>query len=373
MNTEHMRIKEQKLCLEGDLCFDKLLKQHLKFLKRNENVGCVRPVIDRLQAAKPGCDLIFDNAWLIKSRENSAVLAVLWLIEDILDPDQLICRLLNFSRENLEVDHWNQIISWVHSNYQNSFSISWQLTCDQSLAQIVLHQYNYKWIGRINDMISLPDYDCSDGWMMRVDFNRRNDTGIAFVKFPYGYLAVRGNSNFIQSVSFVRFGKKPDNKAVLWTAGKLNLLDSGGKILSESTAKKDIYINFSARHNGYALPEAVQIAASQLQEYISGYRTGFDLPLQQSQGSDFQQKVWQAISSVPFASTATYEDLAEKIVQPGQKPSQLARAIGSACAANPLPVLIPCHRIIGKNGRLTGFNGGIDIKEYLLNHEMFGL
>jgi O-6-methylguanine DNA methyltransferase len=103
-------------------------------------------------------------------------------------------------------------------------------------------------------------------------------------------------------------------------------------------------------------------------------RKQFDVPLHLEQGSPFQQKVWRALADIPFGVTRTYEDIACTISQENTiEARKMARAVGSACGANPLPLILPCHRVIGKNGRLVGFSGGLDIKEYLLAHEIMGL
>ena len=120
-------------------------------------------------------------------------------------------------------------------------------------------------------------------------------------------------------------------------------------------------------------PPVLISACQQLREYFDGKRQDFDLPLEILEGSDFQRRVWQQLRQIPFGATWSYEELAEKIARPDQAPRTLARAVGSACAANPLPIVIPCHRVIGKNGRLVGFAGGVELKAYLLNHEMLGI
>lgn len=104
-------------------------------------------------------------------------------------------------------------------------------------------------------------------------------------------------------------------------------------------------------------------AVSQLNEYFNSKRTSFDLPLN-LKGTKFQIKVWQALLSIPYAQTVSYQDIALKIGNP-----RAVRAVGAANAKNPLAIVIPCHRVIGKNGKLTGYNGGLSVKEFLLNLE----
>lgn len=120
-------------------------------------------------------------------------------------------------------------------------------------------------------------------------------------------------------------------------------------------------------------PPVLLEACRQLRAYFSGQLQIFTVPVDILSGTVFQRLVWDQLRQIPYGATWSYEDLAYRIAKPGQVPRQLARAVGSASAANPLPVMVPCHRVIGKNGRLVGFAGGIDLKAYLLNHEMLGI
>jgi methylated-DNA-[protein]-cysteine S-methyltransferase len=101
-------------------------------------------------------------------------------------------------------------------------------------------------------------------------------------------------------------------------------------------------------------------AERQLAEYFAGARTEFDLPLQ-PYGSEFQKKVWQALREIPFGETRSYLDLAKAVGS-----SKAARAVGAANGKNPLSIIVPCHRVVGSDGSLTGFAGGLDTKATLL-------
>ncbi|GAA5131575.1 methylated-DNA--[protein]-cysteine S-methyltransferase [Alloalcanivorax gelatiniphagus] len=106
-----------------------------------------------------------------------------------------------------------------------------------------------------------------------------------------------------------------------------------------------------------------QAARQQLAEYFAGQRRDFDLPLAPA-GSDFQQAVWRALLAIPYAGTASYGELAQRLGKPGA-----ARAVGLANGRNPLGIIVPCHRVIGANGTLTGYGGGLARKQWLLDHE----
>lgn len=102
---------------------------------------------------------------------------------------------------------------------------------------------------------------------------------------------------------------------------------------------------------------------AQLRAYFAGELTRFDLPLYFA-GTDFQNAVWSALRDIPFGVTVSYGELAGRIGRPGA-----SRAVGAANGANPLPIVVPCHRVVGADGSLTGFGGGVEIKRYLLSHE----
>ena len=107
----------------------------------------------------------------------------------------------------------------------------------------------------------------------------------------------------------------------------------------------------------------VSEAVRQLREYFAGKRTEFDLPLE-PEGTAFQRRVWRRLQEIPYGETISYGELAKRIGNP-----KASRAVGAANGKNPIPIVIPCHRVIGANGTLTGFGGGLPIKEALLGLE----
>ena len=102
---------------------------------------------------------------------------------------------------------------------------------------------------------------------------------------------------------------------------------------------------------------------AQLKAYFAGELRKFDLPLKLS-GTNFQNKTWQTLATIPFGQTRTYGWLAKAVGSP-----RASRAVGAANGANPIPIILPCHRVVGANGSLTGFGGGLPVKKYLLELE----
>ncbi len=110
-------------------------------------------------------------------------------------------------------------------------------------------------------------------------------------------------------------------------------------------------------------PQEFSEAANQLASYFSGELTEFDLSLN-PKGTPFQMSVWEALQTIPYGETISYGDQARRIGNPNA-----SRAVGAANGANPIAIVIPCHRVIGANNSLTGFTGGLDKKQFLLAHE----
>ncbi len=144
----------------------------------------------------------------------------------------------------------------------------------------------------------------------------------AFIESPLGITKIVGDENGISVIS----------------------------VLSEGQITKEI-------------PENLKESVSQLREYFNGQRSHFDFRLN-PQGTDFQQKVWQELLNIPFGKTMSYLDLSKKLGD-----VKAIRAVASANGRNPLWIVVPCHRVIGTDGSLTGYAGGLWRKKWLLEHE----
>jgi len=114
---------------------------------------------------------------------------------------------------------------------------------------------------------------------------------------------------------------------------------------------------------GYQIIPTVVEAAGQIREYFEDGRKTFDLPLN-LRGTEFQKRVWQALQEIPYGQVRTYAQVAGTIGRP-----KAFRAVGGACGANPVALVVPCHRVIGSDGRLTGFGGGLEWKKWLIELE----
>lgn len=139
-----------------------------------------------------------------------------------------------------------------------------------------------------------------------------------------------------------------------------------GKGLSYVGSPEEDYEVMAKRFPGAVFeknPEALKPYKNELTEYLEGKRVEFSLPVD-VKGTPFQEAVWTALKEIPYGETHTYSDIAGKIGKPAA-----VRAVGTAIGANPVLITVPCHRVIGKNGAITGYRGGIAMKQHLLELE----
>lgn len=145
-----------------------------------------------------------------------------------------------------------------------------------------------------------------------------------------------------------------------------NYLTHSGKILkivTDNTFVKGVDFVKEAGISAKVQPEILKQTTLQLKEYLEGERTRFDLPLA-PEGTEFQRKVWNKLLTIPYGKTLSYAQMAEKLGNP-----KVIRAAASANGKNPISIIIPCHRVIGSDGSLVGYGGGLENKRFLLKLE----
>jgi len=164
-------------------------------------------------------------------------------------------------------------------------------------------------------------------------------------------------------MKYVYFYKYKINKKFVVNLGIAE--DSGEGKTAGKAAICNIFLNAVSAPSGYTKKETplIKKAARQFSEYFDGKRKNFDLPLS-IRGTDFQMKVWKALQNIPYGKTVGYGEIAAKIGNP-----KACRAVGMANNRNPIAIIVPCHRVIGHDGSLTGYGGGLELKQHLLELE----
>ena len=141
--------------------------------------------------------------------------------------------------------------------------------------------------------------------------------------------------------------------------GKIGIIEEDGKIIEVVIGRELVENNDIIEKDTEILKEAVK----QLNEYFEGKRKVFDLSVN-PKGTEFMQSVWKELEKIPYGKTATYKEIAERVGNP-----KAVRAVGMANNKNPIPIIIPCHRVIGANGKLVGYALGLNMKDQLLKLE----
>jgi methylated-DNA-[protein]-cysteine S-methyltransferase len=156
-------------------------------------------------------------------------------------------------------------------------------------------------------------------------------------------------------------------KVVESPVGKLKIVASNRglvAILWENDSPRRVRLSDLVKDESHPVLAKVE---QQLKEYFSGKRKAFSIALDM-RGTQFQKDVWEALLGIPFGETRSYGQLAKQLGKP-----QASRAVGAANGRNPISIIVPCHRVIGSSGKLTGFAGGLHTKAHLLNHESHGV
>lgn len=167
---------------------------------------------------------------------------------------------------------------------------------------------------------------------------------------------VRGDA-LVEELTMTYYTKIPS------PIGEILIVSDGKKITRVSMDKQKYAAEIGADWKEQAGLEVLKDAAAQLKSYFAGSLKAFDLPLSFA-GSEFQNKVWRELKKIPFGETISYGELAQRVGSP-----KASRAVGLANGKNPIAVIVPCHRVIGANGSLTGYGGGLTRKKQLLELE----
>lgn len=193
------------------------------------------------------------------------------------------------------------------------------------------------------------------------------DYSVGFVPFRKGVVAIRGDNESVESTVFFAYGEQLEDSLERNVAIRIGIADETGMLKEADAPEYREIMNMP-------FPTEVSRCMQEMNEYFSKRRTTFTIHAVPLFGSDFQKRVWEKVAEIPYGDTVSYEDVALSLTG-GDKTTarNLTRAVGAACGENPLPILIPCHRVIGKDGKLVGFTAGLQYKEFLLNHEMFGI
>lgn len=189
---------------------------------------------------------------------------------------------------------------------------------------------------------------------------------VALIPFTRAVMYVKGSDKAVFESGFLQYGSEINDDWILDVARYKGYTD--GNCIKK---RGDEVFNSGDESEAEFLPSELGKAYIELREYFSKRREKFDVNIE-VEGTDFQKKVWNEINTIPYSFTCSYEDIAYIICGNNVSKARLTcRAVGKACSQNPVPVLVPCHRVLSSDGNLLGYSGGLEIKDFLLNHEAF--
>ncbi len=218
-----------------------------------------------------------------------------------------------------------------------------------AIQEAILHDEYY-------DEVNACYYDGALYYLTILDYTEFN---VVFVPFARGVAAISGTREYVTSVKLYRYETMLDDDRLISYAKAYGIID-GNNCFYPCINK--CYLGFNYDFDG-----EVYKAAIQMKEYFAKTRKEFDIKYSLPEGlTDFQKAVLCQINKVEYGLTSSYSDIARALNDPHK-----SRAVGKVCSSNPLPIIIPCHRIVGSDGKLTGFSSGVEIKNYLLGIEMF--
>lgn len=253
---------------------------------------------------------------------------------------------------------------------ENIRKLSILITSEDTLLESVIMSIGYNQEALLRDEImTVKDGRriYSDAGLFSIQRAEYTNYNVAFVPFQRGVVAISGGADYIDSVSFLSYDAPIEDLYVCECAWYQGLTSEEGTLLPRSGFPRD----YSMEYFSFMPAELVR-TCDELREYFHKERETFDINVKLYDASEFQIAVWDALKTIPYGVTCSYEDIALKLTDNDlPRARKLTRAVGKACSENPVPIVVPCHRVIGKNGMLVGFSGGIEFKDFLLQNELF--
>lgn len=291
----------------------------------------------------------------------------------------------------LTEDKWGEYTAWN----KQALRLILEDLCRNSSYNLYLLSIKASETKLLNDLVDLGftcstfgDYfDTEGNSLYRILTLRRSDyrqlKWYIVGDFGPGFVAVFGSAIWVEKVEFLQFSQISVDPWLTQTGYRLGIVDEDCKVISRRRFNSDVKQHLFEAQGDIDLP-ALRDAAEQIYAYLHDELREFDVKINPDAGTAFQQIIWRLLQKVSYGHTTTYTELAEAYLTENNYSNprrdgkmvtarNLTRAIGAACAANPLPILIPCHRVLGVKGKLVGYKDGINIKAYLLDKELLGV
>lgn len=324
--------------------------------------GSFKSVEDRLRSFI-NSDFIFPYVYFNDSDDSVALIRICSLSDNVNNVS------LHVSLNRKDRELLSKIISdaLVLSFFKiGARKVTYVISCDDEVSELALNDNGFVQEALLREELLVDGHYTDAGlfYALRPEYSKYN---YLFLPFPRGIAYIGGGVNYVDQIGFLNYEQQIDDVFMRDAAEYLGLCDYNG-VLNKRNSESYSY-DFS---DVSYIPQEVRRAYQELIEYFLKTRRDFDINLKLRNLTEFQLNVLNELKKIPYGLTVSYEDIALKLTDNDyQKARKLTRAVGSACGSNPIPIIIPCHRVIGKNGMLVGFSGGIEFKDFLLQNEMF--
>lgn len=355
MNKDECLLKKVKLSDAPALCKSSILKGSVKSAEQMlRSIDCL-PFID---------------SYVCKN-DNGDILSLVYINHR--DEQKFSCELkISMSSIIPESEKYSSFYLTIKKCLNTAFregfyKVSIILSQGEEELQKVLSEFGF-----IQEAILHEEYDFDRDYFEAGLFYliepRYKEYNCCFVPFQKGVYVLYGSNEYVDSGRIYSYGDEVFEPIALYMGKYLGILDGDNKLISKGSEE---YI-FDEEYLESFLPSEVFKGYKELREYFQKERDNFDLNILFESKSDFRLNVWNEIRKITYASTLCYEDIAQILCGNNKdRAKTMVRVVGQACSDCPVPIIIPCHRVIGKDGKLVGYKDGIEFKDFLLIHESF--
>ena len=324
--------------------------------------GSISHIEDELRKISDSASL---DMFVYKDEEGNIEVAakVIWFPKD----DRAFVELIRSSSDRYLTSFLDLLLGHLFLD-MSVFKVSVEASVDDSAADSAFSDNGFLQEALLHDQIKTGS-GYSDAGLFYITAPMYSRYNVCFVPFQRGVLAVYGGIDYVDKITFLSYGKEIDDIFARRCADYAGLLDGSMCLKPRNSPEYD----YDPADLDF-MPAELCRAYLELREYFLKKRDTFDINVRPGEATEFQLKVWDEIKKIPYGATVSYEDIALKLCGNDIKQARkLTRAVGSACGENPVPIIVPCHRVIGKNGKLVGFSGGIEFKDFLLQNELFSI
>lgn len=333
--------------------------------------GIIKGSIKNAEQLIRGLDILpFIDTYISKNEDSDivALVSVIHRDEESFSAEFKIVLSEKLSEEEIYSMYKLTVKRCIRTLWNEGFyKISTILKSDEVYREQILNEFDFIQEAILHEENSFTNNNPESGLFYLIE-PRYKGYNCCFIPFQKGIYVLYGGADFVDFGKIYSYGEEVNEKIALRMGKYLQIIDENNCLLP----KGDEAFYFDDEYMSELLPGEVLRGYRQLREYFQKERSSFDLKIRFDSKSDFRLNVWNEIRKISYASTLCYEDIAKILCDNNlNKAKTMVRVVGQACSDCPVPIIIPCHRVIGKDGKLVGYKEGIEFKDFLLIHESF--